>query len=482
MNNLKEKTDYKRIDSDFKHEIAKICGGESMKYCYQCGACTSGCPLARLINVYRPNRILQAAKLGLRSIPQSSAFLLCSACTQCTKNCPQSVTVHGIMHALKEANLSDPAVREYLADRFEVDLAALSAEIPFPVSYAWICLPEEDGEDGFYKTLRETMRKSLAEKAAKKGKGKPKNAPKVAVIGSGPCGITAAWTLANAGCAVTVYESLPEAGGMLLAGIPDYRLPNEVVAAEIENVKKAGVEIKTGVAVDRKLFDKLTKDGGLVLIATGAQSNRNLRIEGADLQGVVPVLDFLKKFNLKQPTNIGKNVVVIGGGNVGIDAARTALRCGASSVKLFCLESRNEMPAFGWEIKAAEDEGVKLYPSWGPKVITGANGQVNGVEFIRCKSVFNAEKKFAPVFDEKTVEKTEADTVIMAIGQYPDLGFVSPAVEKERGAVVVNPETMETNIPGVYAGGDTVSGTASLLEAIVAGKTAATYIIKRVKG
>jgi len=483
----------KRVDSDFKHSLAKFYGGDTLKYCYQCGNCTATCPLARVLGVYRPNKILESARLGIRSTPVSAAFIMCSACTLCTKGCPQNVKVHELMHGLKEIALKDSNVREYLADCLGGLLDTLSEEMPFPASYAWICLPEHD-EKGFYGSARETVRKSASAKLKAKKAAAAKDAPKVAVIGSGPCGLTAAWALRKAGFRVTVFESLPEAGGMLTAGIPSYRLPNEIVAAEVAKIKKAGVVIKTNAKVTNALFKRLAsgKEYAAVFVAGGAAANRLLHIEGASLAGVIPALELLRQYNLKEELNVGKNVVVIGGGNVGIDAARTALRCGAEKVQIFCLEAREEMPAHEWEIREAVNEGVILNPSWGPKIIKGSDcydssntctisGGARYVDFLRCKSVFDASGKFNPVYDEKTAQTVDADTVILAIGQYPELGFLGSAVETARGAVSVDPRTMETNIPGVFAGGDAVSGTASLIEAVIAGKTAAASIIEYLK-
>ena len=479
---------HRRIDPEYKHKIYELYNGDTLRYCYQCGACTASCPLSQLIDVYRPNKILELAKLGIRNIPQSNAFLLCSACTQCTKGCPQGVRVHELMHAMKELALRDQDARDYLLNGFEDALDALAEEIPFPISYSWISLSPPDGDDGdaeFYNTAREILLRCLSGSRKKdtppESKAPVKRAAsKVAVIGSGPAGLTAAWELRKAGFSVTVFEPLPEAGGMLATGIPSYRLPKHIVAAEVENIKAMGVEIITDNPVDKELFGKIINDGEFkaVFIATGAPLPRPLRVEGDCLDGVVDALDFLRKFNLNQLDKTGKNVVVIGGGNVGIDAARTAQRCGAETVRLFCLESREEMPSHEWEILDAAAEGVIIEPSWGPKAILGDGKKVSGIELVKCKSVFSADGKFAPVFDEKVTQTVEADMVITAIGQAPALGFLQQLVDTERGAVTVDPMTMAASLPGVFAGGDNVSGTASLIEAIVAGRTAAGSITR----
>jgi NADPH-dependent glutamate synthase beta subunit-like oxidoreductase len=431
--------------------------------------------------VYRPNKILELAKLGIRDLPFSNAVLLCSACTQCTKGCPQGVRVHEVMHALKDMAVREGKAQDFLSNGFLETLSSLGNEMPFPASYSWICLcpsDKKDGTDSFDGLATDVLRRFVKNEGSLKARSAAAGKNDVAVIGSGPAGLTAAWELARAGMSVTVFESLPEPGGMLRAGIPEYRLPKEVVAQEIENIKALGVEIRTGTAVDQELFKTLREKYKAIFIATGAPANRKLRIEGESLENVVPVLDMLRRYNLDGSVKVGKNVVIVGGGNVAIDAARTAVRCGAETVKLFCLEARNEMPSHEWEIREAISEGVDVNPSWGPAKILGDGNRVTGVEFIRCKSVFDDNKRFNPVFDEKTKQVAQADMVIPAIGQSPDLSFLGNLVETVRGAVSVDPRTMQTSIPGIFAGGDSVSGTASLIEAIVAGRTAAASVIR----
>ncbi|MCL2321925.1 MAG: FAD-dependent oxidoreductase [Oscillospiraceae bacterium] len=473
---------FSRVDSGFKHRLANFYSGDTLRFCYQCGTCTAACCLSQLISVYRPNKILELASLGIRNIPQSNTYLLCSACTQCTKSCPQGVNVHEVMYALKELASEDEYAWDYILSGLEENLKALSLEIPFPVSYTWVSLvapSDDEKKNRFYERVKDVLLRSLANfKKEEKLSPKP-DADKVAIIGSGPAGLTAAWELSRKGLSVTVFEPLPEAGGMFMVGIPFYRLPKDVVKAEIDNIKAMGVDIKTNTAVDKEFFKNLLDSGEYksVFVATGAPANRNLRIEGENLEGVVPVLDFLRKFNLNEPMKVGKKVVVIGGGNVGIDAARTAIRCGAESVQLFCLESREEMPSHEWEIQDAIREGVVVNTSWGPKEILGEDNKVSTVKFIRCKSVFDENKRFKPVFDESKTETAEADMVIIAIGQAPSTEFLGKMVALERGAVSVDPQTMKTSLEGVFAGGDTVSGTASLVEAIAAGRVASASII-----
>jgi len=385
------------------------------------------------------------------------------------------------MQALKNLAEDDAEVRAFMAKGFEETLESLGREMPFPIVYSWICLRPSDDEErsAFGADVKKALEHAIKRPAPEGAPPGPGSA-RVAVIGSGPAGLTAAWELARAGFQVTVFESLPELGGMLRTGIPGYRLPKDVLESEIERIKALGVEMKTNAAVDSAFFDSLVdgKEFSAVFIATGAYKSRKIGLDGEQLNGVIPAIGFLNDYNLTGKADTGKRVVVIGGGNVATDAAGAALRCGAESVRLFCLEDRKTMPANEWEIEEIAAEGVEINPSWGPSAILGDKNGVTGVKFVRCKSVLDKNGKFAPVFDEKTTQEIEADTVISAIGQSPDLSFLSKGVGTARGNLAADPYTMETNIPGIFAGGDAVSGTASLIEAITGGKTAAKSMIR----
>jgi len=319
-----------------------------------------------------------------------------------------------------------------------------------------------------------------AERRVQNGRGK------VAIVGSGPSGLTCGFYLAQGGYTPTIFEKLPVKGGMLTTAIPKYRLPEEIIRADMEYIESAGVEIKTGMALgkDFSISDLFAQDYKAVFLAMGASLASKLDIEGSDLDGVIPGLDFLKHVNLGNPPQVGKRVLVIGGGNVAVDAAMTALRLGAGEVQLACLESRQEMPAYKWEIDDAVEEGVILNDGWGPKRIKG-NGKVTGVDLMKCTSVFDEKGKFNPKFDETEEKSLDADTVIIAIGQSPDLAVL----EKESGIKVtpagtmeVNNETLETGLAGVFAGADLVTGPNSVVDAVAAGKTAAESIDRFIQG
>jgi heterodisulfide reductase subunit A-like polyferredoxin len=310
------------------------------------------------------------------------------------------------------------------------------------------------------------------------------DAKKVAIAGAGPAGLTAADDLASRGFAVTVYEALPAGGGMLRFGIPEYRLPKNVLDHEIELIRRKGVRIRYNCRVGQDVtFGELREDHDAVLVSVGVQEGRPLGIDGEDQAGVEQGVDFLRRAaSDSDGPEVRNRVIVIGGGNVAVDVARTALRLGAGSVEMVCLEQRRQMPAYDEEIEATLVEGIDIRNGWGPAKIMG-NGMVTGVEFKRCTSVFGYDGRFNPRYAEHDRMSIEADQVIIAIGQQNDSKLLKHlAVEIERGGIKADPLTLETSIEGVFAGGDTVSGPASVIEAVGAGKRAAESIERYLKG
>lgn len=308
---------------------------------------------------------------------------------------------------------------------------------------------------------------------------------RVAIIGGGPGGLAAALDLAREGIPVTIFEAAPDLGGMLRAGIPRYRLPLDVVERDVNYILASGVEVRTNTRVGKDItLAELRQQYQAVLIAVGAQESRMLTIEGNDLQGIVPALPFLREAALGARPAVGKKVIIIGGGNVAMDAARTALRLGAQEVHVACLESRAEMPAHEWEIEEAVEEGIILHPSRGPQRFLGSNGRVTGVEFLTCSAVFDAQGRFNPQLAPGTEESLEADTVIVAIGQAPDLSFLpGDGSIKTRGPVIItDPLTKETTLSGVFACGDIANGPASVVEAVGSAHEAAESIKRYLRG
>ncbi len=337
------------------------------------------------------------------------------------------------------------------------------------------------------------------------GNSVKKNGMKVAVIGGGPAGLSCAHDLALLGYEVTVFESQSVAGGMLRLGIPEYRLPRELIRLEINAILSLGVELKLNSAVGRDFtIADLKKQGyEAVFIAIGAHKSRDLRIDGVEFDGVFRAVDFLLNVNLGYRVELGNKVVVVGGGNVAIDVARTAarqektevghvtevaealdvarsaVRFGAKEVHMVCLEDWNEMPASKDEIDEALEERIQIHPRKGPHRIIGKNGKVTGFETVDCVSVFDEQKRFNPKFAENTEKIIEADTVIMAIGQTSDLTWVKSGDGIEltpRNTIKVDPATLATTAPGIFSGGDVSFGPRNAIDAVANGKKAAQSI------
>ncbi len=309
----------------------------------------------------------------------------------------------------------------------------------------------------------------------------PSTGKKIAVVGSGPTGLTAAYYLAKTGHSLTVFEAESSAGGMMNFGIPEYRLPREILKKDFEYIINMGVEIRTNEMIGEKITLKDLKSQGYeaIFLAIGAQKAKKLRIDGIENENVLWGLEFLKAVNLNHEVKINNRVLVIGGGNVAMDVALTALRLGANEVMISCLESRDEMPAHEWEIKETTDEGIKLNCSWGPKQILTKDGEITGVELVKCTSVFDTKGTFSPTFDESITKTLETNMVIMAIGQDTDLSVLDKDSQvgiSPRGLITINKNNLETTIPGVFAGGEVTEGPISVVEAIETGRKAAQTI------
>jgi len=307
-----------------------------------------------------------------------------------------------------------------------------------------------------------------------------KRVEKVAIVGSGPAGLTAAYFLAQKGYGVTVFEKLPVRGGMMAVGIPEYRLPVRELEKEISDIERIGVEIRTNVefGVDITL-ESLKKEGyGALFIATGLHGSRGLGIPGEEFNGVLKGVSFLKSAALKTAKSLDGRVIVIGGGNVAVDVALTARRLGAADVTMVCLEARNEMPAWDYEIEDALEEKVSIENSLGPVRFLEKQGVVSGVMFKRCTAVFDENRRFNPQYDETDITTIECEHVIVAIGQTGELGFAdSEKISITRqGGLLADGVTLQTPIPWVFAGGDAVYGPKSVVDAVASGKEAAISI------
>ncbi len=357
------------------------------------------------------------------------------------------------------------------------------------------------------------------------GRGQSKLPFKVAVVGGGPVGLSAAHDLALMGYAVTIFEAAPVAGGMLYLGIPEYRLPRDVVEAQVREILATGdITLKLNHVAGRDFMVSDLRHQGFdaVLIAVGAHRSRDLTIPGVDLDGVYKGIDFLLNVNLGYKFTIGKKVIVIGGGNVAMDVARSAarevvrqhvagvedlepslesvsavatremvdvslsaLRLGAQEVHLVCLEKREDMPAALEEIEEAETEGIIMHPGLGPKRMIGRDGKIVALETLKTKWVFDQNKRFNPAFYEGSETQLDCDTIIMAVGQAPNLDFLTPEDGvglSPRGLIAVNPQTLMTSADGIFAGGDCVFGPRLIIDSVADGKRAAVGIDEFLRG
>lgn len=401
----------------------------------------------------------------------------------CQNACPLNVDVSGYVIAVTHGNL----------DRA---LAIVTENNPLPAICGRVCHhPCEDS------CLRVKIDEPIAIRALKRfiidhtpnpTAARPRPAEKtqeerVAIIGAGPAGLAAAHDLARQGYPVTVYEALSVVGGMLTMGIPEFILPREILQADISSIEGLGVEIRTNTSLGKDLtLDGLFQQGyKAVFLSVGAQQSLKLNVPGIDLEGVFYALALLDDVNLGKEVRFKGKVAIIGGGNVAVDCARVAIRSGATEVNLTCLESRGEMLAFPWEIERAEEEGVKIYPSLAPQEITGKDRKLNGVKFTRVQSIeFDAEGRIKPVLVAGEGMTMDANAVIVAIGQTPELSFLNGAKGLEisqKGTIQVDPDTLATNVPSVFAGGDIVN-VATVVEAIAAGKKAAISIDRYLRG
>ena len=327
---------------------------------------------------------------------------------------------------------------------------------------------------------------------------------RIAIIGSGPAGLAAGHDLALMGFRPTIFEMEPQPAGMLYTGVPGYRLPRELIRAEIAVIQSLGVEIRCNTQVGKDIsFADLRRDFAAVIIACGAKRSRALPIPNADAIGVMGGVDFLRDVSLGKEVSLGQRVIVIGGGNVAYDVARTVLRqeeydvsrtaarmAGVRQVNLVCLESLEEMPADTVEILEGQEEGVRRHNSWGPKevLVEERNGQkfVRGVKFVRCARVYDENKRFAPKFDESATHEIEGDTVLLSVGQSADLSFIDPqrdGIEMRSPQQIVNDAaTCTTSAPGVFIAGDIAYGPRLMIHAIASGKQAARSVYRFLRG
>jgi NADPH-dependent glutamate synthase beta subunit-like oxidoreductase len=337
-------------------------------------------------------------------------------------------------------------------------------------------------------------------RAARDGTVPPAAGERVAVIGAGPAGLSAAHDLALLGFCPVVFESEPVPAGMLAVGVPAYRLPREVIAREVAVIRALGVDVRCGVTIGRDLsFADLRRDYAAVIVAVGAKSSRGLGLPGERGPGVFGGVDLLRAVALGEPVAVGCEVVVIGGGNVAYDVARSVVRqiaydtartaarlSSTTRVSLVSLESLEEMPADTIEILEGDEEGIERLNGWGPVEVTrDPAGGVTGVVFKRCTRVYDAQRRFSPVFDESDRRTVPCDTVLLAVGQSPVTTFLEDGTDVEMarpGWPKVDAATLQTTAPGVFVAGDLAHGTRLLIDAVASGKAAARSVYTYLTG
>lgn len=309
---------------------------------------------------------------------------------------------------------------------------------------------------------------------------------KVAVIGSGPAGMTAAHDLARLGYKVTIFESESILGGMFYFGIPAYRLPRDVIKFDMDSIVSLGIDIYLNITVGRDitLQDILDEGFEAILIAVGAQLSRPLPIEGTDMEGVVQGVSLLRTVSLGKKVDLGRKVIVVGGGNVAMDVARTIIRLKIKDVHVVCLEAINEMPADKLEIKEALEEGITLHNRKGPQRIVGDNGKVTGLQVIDVASVFDSSGRFNPQYIEGSESVIEAESVITAIGQASDNACLRGCTgfKATRWGTIVTDESLNIGTPGIFAAGDVATGPGIVIGSVASGQKAARSIDKYLRG
>jgi len=445
--------------------------------CVGCGDCEKVCP----INLPDPyNAGLAQRHAVYRLYPQAvpSAFAIEKrGISPCRDACPVNTRAQGYIALVREG-------------RYDDALRVIKEENPFPGICGRIC--NHRCETACNRNLIDEpiaikdLKRFIVDQVYAKPRQPVERVPrtrdeKIAIIGSGPTGLTAAMDLVKQGYGVTVFEALPVAGGMLRVGVPEYRLPSKIVDREVQDIVDLGVDLRLNTTV--KNLDDLFNEGfNAVLIAVGAHEGKKLRIPGADLDGVMINTRFLRDTRLGNPPDVrGRDIVVLGGGNVAIDVARTAVRLGAAKVKMACLESREKMPSHKWEIEEAEEEGIEMFPARSfLKILDDSKGHVAGVQCVNIDfKGFDSEGRPDIVTHEGSEHVLPCDTLIFAIGQAAGLAFLPADTgvgTTRRGTVAVNPNTLAATRPGVFAAGDVATGTAFVIDSVAAGHRAAESI------
>jgi NADPH-dependent glutamate synthase beta subunit-like oxidoreductase/Pyruvate/2-oxoacid:ferredoxin oxidoreductase delta subunit len=404
--------------------------------CKFCGACVEVCPTGCLTD-----RTTQSGDRQRWLVP-------------CVSACPAGVDVPGYIRRIAQHDFLGAA-------------ALVWEKLPLPNTLGHICFHLCENECRRAQVDDPLAICALKRFALQAGDGaaiaraprRPDSGKRVAIVGAGPAGLAAGFFLRMKGHAVTVFEAAESPGGMPLLSIPKYRLPDAVLDRDLAAIRDLGVEIRTGarVATDQAMTALLDQGFDALLVAVGLPNAKRIAVEGSHLDGVHWGLEFLRDAKAGKSFALGQKVIVVGGGNVAIDVAMTALRLSHAAVQLLCLESREQMPAYAHEVEKAEAEGIQINPGWGPAAIVGAEGHVQGVGFRRCTAVFDQQGNFNPSFDEQKRMKVDADAVILATGQAP-------------------PDSVPSEREGVFLAGDVTGGQLSAIHAVASGRGAAERI------
>jgi NADPH-dependent glutamate synthase beta subunit-like oxidoreductase/Pyruvate/2-oxoacid:ferredoxin oxidoreductase delta subunit len=449
---------------DSKVDIGTRLGG-SLKDsgCKFCGVCVEICPTSALIQKIEKDKPLSNRETAL--VP-------------CRFTCPADIDIPRYIRLIAEGKLNEA----FAVVKEKAPLGAVLAHVcPHPCEEE--CRRKELNQPIAIRALKRVAAEHDDDKWRSRIKKLAQTDKKVAVIGAGPAGLTAAYYLARQGHAVTILEATSRPGGMLWWGIPRFQLPQEILEREIKDILSIGVELKLNHRVEN--LEKLFQDGfHAVFVAIGLQEGRKLGIPGAEGDNILIAIPFLAAANSGEKVKLGKKVLVLGGGDVAVDAARVARRLGAAQAHMACLESRETMPAHSWLVKEAEEEGVVIHPSLSFTEIIRKNGKVSGVKCLKVKWMkFDEEGKLHLETIPNSEVSLEADTVIFAIGQRLQPIKEAPGISlSKRQTIAVDPETLETGYSGVFAGGDAVSGPGSVVQAIAMGRKSAQTIDKFLGG
>lgn len=481
---------YKNTDMLRSNYVSRV----DKEKCVACGQCVENCPTNALkLGQKLCSRGPVTEDITTRYTPRDNEWVqkdwnadyrinreevVDTGTAPCKTNCPAHIAVQGYIKLAAQG-------------RYAEALELIKMENPFPAVCGRVC--NRRCEDACTRgnldepIAIDEIKKFIAEQDLNKNtrvipkKRHDYSDKKIAVVGAGPAGLSCAYYLAIDGYDVTVFEKQQRLGGMLTLGIPSFVLEKNVVDAEIDVLRELGVTFKTGVEVGKDVtLDELREQGYKAFyLAVGAQKGRSLNLPGEDAQGVMSGVEFLRNVNLSEERLLNGKVIVIGGGNVAIDVARCAVRSGGEQVSMYCLEKPEEMPALPEEIELAHSEGISVCNSWGPKRIVTENGKVTGVEFKRCVSVFDAQGRFSPQYDENDTFVADAQWVVLSVGQSIEWGGLlngSKAVLNRNNTLQVDDWTYQTAQPDVFAGGDAVTGPKFAIDAIAAGKQAAISI------